>query len=265
MARVMARVLIPDADGSRSRWRDGAQFAYTATLFVFGAGDGNRTRTVSLGRVLILPCFPVLQRYWRPQLASGDPYRPGLVAGVWPGSLGSRVENRTLAQSRERLLAAFDVLAPCVHSSRRPSKSPTPATQHAYTPATTSWPSPRASPRPPARPAPPTLNSSASNWRCCWTAPRPAAESSPPRPSPPPPPSQPSSSRTPSPPPLDRAAIERAASRQARRHGSISAPQLASDHAKDFAANSSWPCIGVLVAGEMAGGSRGSNCAAKVG
>src|SRR5450631_4901811 len=99
MARVMARVLIPDADGSRSRWRDGAQFAYTATLFVFGAGDGNRTRTVSLGRVLILPCFPVLQRYWRPQLASGDPYRPGLVAGVWPGSLGSRVENRALAQS----------------------------------------------------------------------------------------------------------------------------------------------------------------------
>ena len=31
---------------------------------------------------------------------------------MWPGSLGSRVENRTLAQSRERLLAAFDVLAP---------------------------------------------------------------------------------------------------------------------------------------------------------
>jgi len=93
----------------------------------------------------------------------------------------------------------------------------------------------------------------------------PAAESSTPRPSPPPAPSQPSSSTTPSPPPLDRAAIERAASRQARRHGSISAPQLASDHAKDFAANSSWPCIGVLVAGEMAGGSRGSNCAAKVG
>jgi hypothetical protein len=55
-----------------------------ATPFVRGAGDGNRTRTVSLGRVLILPCFRVLQRYWRPQLASGDPYRPGLVARAWP-------------------------------------------------------------------------------------------------------------------------------------------------------------------------------------
>src|SRR5664280_776783 len=74
-------------------------FACAATLFTRGAGDGNRTRTVSLGRVPILACFRVLQRYWRPQLASGDPYRPGLVARVWPGSLGSRVENRALAQS----------------------------------------------------------------------------------------------------------------------------------------------------------------------
>src|SRR5664280_2663236 len=76
-----------------------ARFICPATLFACGAGDGNRTRTVSLGRVLILPCFRVLQRYWRPQLASCDPYRPGLVARVWPGSLGSRVENRALAQS----------------------------------------------------------------------------------------------------------------------------------------------------------------------
>ena len=75
------------------------EYGSAATLFAFGAGDGNRTRTVSLGRVHILPCFRVLQRYWRPQLASGDPYRPGLVARVWPGSLGSRVENRALAQS----------------------------------------------------------------------------------------------------------------------------------------------------------------------
>src|SRR5664280_3303842 len=74
-------------------------FACAATLFTRGAGDGNRTSTVSLGRVPILPCFRVLQRYWRPQLAFGDPYRPGLVARVWPGSLGSRVENRAPAQS----------------------------------------------------------------------------------------------------------------------------------------------------------------------
>src|SRR5665647_1808218 len=73
---------------------DGVRFACAATVFVYGAGDGNRTRTVSLGRVLIPPCFRVLQRYWRPQLAPGDPYRPGLVARAWPGSLASRGENR---------------------------------------------------------------------------------------------------------------------------------------------------------------------------
>ena len=39
-----------------------------------------------------------LQRYWRPQLAPGDPYRPGLVARVWPGSLASRAKNRALAE-----------------------------------------------------------------------------------------------------------------------------------------------------------------------
>jgi hypothetical protein len=33
------------------------------------------------------PCLPVLQRFWRPHLAPVDPYRPGLVARVWPGSL----------------------------------------------------------------------------------------------------------------------------------------------------------------------------------
>jgi hypothetical protein len=70
----------------------------TAATAFRGAGDGNRTRTVSLGRVLIPPCFRVLQRYWRPQLASGDPCRPGLVARVWPGSLASRGENRAPAE-----------------------------------------------------------------------------------------------------------------------------------------------------------------------
>jgi hypothetical protein len=62
------------------------RFACVATLFACGAGDGNRTRTVSLARVLIPPCFPVLQRYRRPQLGPSGPYRPGLVARVWPGS-----------------------------------------------------------------------------------------------------------------------------------------------------------------------------------
>src|SRR5674476_1624597 len=65
-----------------------------ATRFACGAGDGNRTRTVSMGRVLILPCFRVLRRYWRPQLVPGDPYRPGLVAPAWTASLASRSENR---------------------------------------------------------------------------------------------------------------------------------------------------------------------------
>jgi hypothetical protein len=90
------RFLMPTGAVSKGRWRP---IALSCNVFACGAGDGNRTRTVSLGRVLILPCFRVLQRYWRPQLASGDPYRPGLVARVWPGSLGSRVENRALAQS----------------------------------------------------------------------------------------------------------------------------------------------------------------------
>src|ERR1019366_4450722 len=53
---------------------------------------------------------------------------------------------------------------------------------------------PPAPPRPPATPAPPTPTSAATNWRCSWAAPRPAAESSAPRPSTPPPPSPPSSS-----------------------------------------------------------------------
>jgi hypothetical protein len=53
MARVMARVLISDADGCRSRWGNDAQFICMATLFACGAGDGNRTRTVSLGMVTL--------------------------------------------------------------------------------------------------------------------------------------------------------------------------------------------------------------------
>ena len=88
---------------------------------------------------------------------------------------------------------------PCARSSRRPSRSRTRATRRASTPATTSRPLPPGSPKPPARPAPPTPSSSASNSRCSWMAPRPAAECSTPKPSPLPPPSQPSSSTTPSP------------------------------------------------------------------
>ena len=68
------------------------EYDSAATVFELGAGDGNRTRTVSLGRVSMPPCSPALQRYWRPQLTAGGPYRPGLVARVWPGSLGSRAE-----------------------------------------------------------------------------------------------------------------------------------------------------------------------------
>ena len=70
-----------------------------ATVFACGAGDGNLTRTVSLGRVLIPPRFRLLQWFWRPHLASVDPYRPGRVARVWPGSLASCAENRAPAQA----------------------------------------------------------------------------------------------------------------------------------------------------------------------
>ena len=52
----MARVLISAADGRRSRRENPAQFVCIATLFahgLHGAGDGNRTRTVSLGTNLM--------------------------------------------------------------------------------------------------------------------------------------------------------------------------------------------------------------------
>jgi len=41
--------------GATSKGGSGARFACPATLFACGAGDGNRTRIVSLGRVLIPP------------------------------------------------------------------------------------------------------------------------------------------------------------------------------------------------------------------
>ena len=47
------------------------------------------------------------------------------------------VFDRTDLTPRERLLAAFESTRPCARSSRRPSKSPTRATRHVYTPATT--------------------------------------------------------------------------------------------------------------------------------
>ena len=56
-----------------SKDRISTRFACVAMLFAYGAGDGNRTRTVSLGRVLVPPRSRVLQRFWRPQLAPGDP------------------------------------------------------------------------------------------------------------------------------------------------------------------------------------------------
>ncbi len=65
---------------------------------------------------------------------------------------------------------------PVHRGGRRDPRPGPPGTR--TTPATTRRPLPRGSPRPPARPAPPTPSSSASNWRCSWMAPRPAAESS---------------------------------------------------------------------------------------
>jgi hypothetical protein len=54
MARVMARVLISDDDGRLTRRGPDAQLVCIATSFAderCRAGDGNRTRTVSLGTV----------------------------------------------------------------------------------------------------------------------------------------------------------------------------------------------------------------------
>ena len=109
------------------------------------------------------------------------------------------VFDRTDLTPRERLLAAFDIHSPLCPFIAAAVEIPDPGHPARFTPATTRKPLPPGSPTPPARLAPPTPNSSANNWRCCWMAPRPAAESSTPRPSPPPPPSRPSSSKTPSP------------------------------------------------------------------
>jgi AcrR family transcriptional regulator len=80
---------------------------------------------------------------------------------------------------RERLLAAFDVHAPLCP----------------FIAAAVEIPDPGHSARLYAR----DYKKAFAARRCCWTAPRPAAESSTPRPSPPPPPSRPSSSTKPSP------------------------------------------------------------------
>ena len=101
------------------------------------------------------------------------------VRGVRPHRAGtSRTSPRRVRPARPGLRSA------------QPSSSPTRNTRHASTPAGRSRPSPPGSPIPPPSryrsrgPALPTPNSSVSNWRCCWTAPRPAAESSTPTPGP---------------------------------------------------------------------------------
>jgi hypothetical protein len=84
MARVMARVLISD-DYERWKTRENPSNTHgLQCLSRVGRVTGIRTRTVSLGGVLISPCFCALQGCGRPQLASSDPCRPSLVACVWP-------------------------------------------------------------------------------------------------------------------------------------------------------------------------------------
>jgi len=53
MARLMARVPIRMLAGTVSVLGEGAQLLCPATFFACGAGDGNRTRTVSLGMVTV--------------------------------------------------------------------------------------------------------------------------------------------------------------------------------------------------------------------
>jgi hypothetical protein len=48
------------------------------------------------------PCLPVLQWFWRPHLAPVDPYRPGRVARMWPGSLSIWVEAGRPSSGRRR-------------------------------------------------------------------------------------------------------------------------------------------------------------------
>ena len=51
MGTGRARLPISDANGRCRQGGDSARFTCAAMLFVCGAGDGNRTRTVSLGTV----------------------------------------------------------------------------------------------------------------------------------------------------------------------------------------------------------------------
>jgi hypothetical protein len=84
-------------------------FACFATHFAAERVTGIEPALSAWGEVLSPPCSPLLQRFWRTQLAPSDPYRPGLVARAWPGSrsldLAARwqpdhVAHRTLWASR---------------------------------------------------------------------------------------------------------------------------------------------------------------------
>ena len=78
---------------------------------------------------------------------------------------------------RERLLAVFDIhapLCPFIAAAVEINDPGHPARELARD---YKKPSPRVSPRPPARPGPPIPSSSARNWRCSSTAPRPATGS----------------------------------------------------------------------------------------
>jgi hypothetical protein len=61
------------------------QLLYGATYFACGAGDGNRTRTVSLGTVRTHGCVLGALRDSRSRAAWSVPWTPPLMAREWHG------------------------------------------------------------------------------------------------------------------------------------------------------------------------------------
>jgi len=78
--------------GSVENWNP--LFRLCCNAFRVWSGRRESNPHCQLGKTSYPPRFHVLQRYRRPQLAAGDPCRPGRVARAWPGSRRSPIGGR---------------------------------------------------------------------------------------------------------------------------------------------------------------------------
>jgi hypothetical protein len=78
-----------------SRWARSRPIRLCCNVFACGAGDGNRTRTVSLGTVRTHGCVLGALRDSRSRAAWSVPWTPPLMAREWHGvHMQRRVRNR---------------------------------------------------------------------------------------------------------------------------------------------------------------------------